>query len=162
MVPAAADASQVERIVLRTTAADRPGVKAIVERRTANGQVAPVQGALSLMVLDPALAGRQHRIARWDFTAEQIDARRLRTATGRTLQLDLPWPDGPPAAGRYQLWGRVLAPDGQKLLTSLPVDIDRLGRVHLASGQPMTTPTPHRGPQPPTATAGRPAWKPYR
>jgi hypothetical protein len=141
MVPASADARQVERIVLRTSAPRQGGLHAVVQRHTATGQVTPVQGAVSLMVLAPAPAGRKKRIARWDFTAEQIDARRLRTATGRGLQLNLPWPGGPPAPGRYQLWGRLMAPDGKKLLTSLPVDIDRLGRVQIAAITPTASPT---------------------
>ena len=141
MVPASADARQVERIVLRTSVPRQGGLHAVVQRHTATGQVAPVQGAVSLMVLAPTPAGRKKRIARWDFTAEQIDARRLRTATGRGLQLNLPWPGGPPAPGRYQLWGRLIAPDGKKLLTSLPVDIDRLGRVQIAAITPTASPT---------------------
>jgi hypothetical protein len=141
MVPASADARQVERIVLRTSVPRQGGLHAVVQRHTATGHVAPVEGAVSLMVLAPAPAGRETRIARWDFTAEQIDARRLRTTTGRGLQLNLPWPGGPPAPGRYQLWGRLIAPDGKKLLTSLPVDIDRLGRVRIAANAPTASPT---------------------
>ncbi|OHB82114.1 MAG: hypothetical protein A2W31_03930 [Planctomycetes bacterium RBG_16_64_10] len=80
------------------------------------------------MVLGPSDDGRPVRLGRWDFSSDQVESYWQSSGQGTGIHLELPWPGTARAAGRHQLWARLITPDGQKLLTSLDLDMGPSGR----------------------------------
>ena len=111
---------------------DRPGddgVLVVIEPRNSRGETVPIVGDLSLVLIDPAIAGEGGRYARWDFTAADAAAL-FRTENANDpagLYLELPWPEVPPQHSRLKLFVRMKADDDRQL------QLDRDLNVNLGS-----------------------------
>ncbi len=90
------------------------GLLVVVEPRNAAGQVLNVAGDLSLVLLDPALSGDAARVARWDFTADELAEQFRSNVFGAGVRLELPWPGSPPTHGQLQLFARWTTPEGDQ------------------------------------------------
>ncbi len=111
------------------------GITVVVEPSDARGQVVDVAGEVSLMVVDPMIAGPRAQIARWDFTPAEVARRRQASEPGDGVHFELSWPEGASPSSGLELWARLVTTDGRKLLThrqigagtgfspSLPVNI---------------------------------------
>jgi len=123
------------------------------------GGVVPAAAPISLVVIDPAIADDSARVARWDFSAEQIAGFTQNLPQGQPLRLVLVWPSGPPQHNRLHLFVRYVTADGRKLQADIPLQVDVAGRqIALLSGggpagqaalQPMNGPASSGPRQPP-------------
>jgi hypothetical protein len=104
----------------------RPGDDGIVvglELSDVRGRRVEAPADVSVVLLDPALAGEAARVARWDFTATEMAADFRGTGPGRAIQLEMPWPADPPAHGQLYLFVRYTTGDGRRLLAEGPIQI---------------------------------------
>lgn len=100
------------------------GLLVVVEPRDVTGQVVPVPGRISFVLLDPACRGRAARVARWDFSEAEVQRRFRQGVFGKGLRFELPWPNRPPQHGQLKLYVRMTLPDGQQLAADKAVTID--------------------------------------
>jgi hypothetical protein len=91
------------------------------EPRDAQGRLVKGPGAVSVVVLDPALEGESGRVARWDFEPDEVPSHFRNTPFGRGLQFELPWPSEPPKNRDLRLYVRFTTPTGQKITTESPL-----------------------------------------
>lgn len=132
------------------------GVMVVVEPRTADGRIVPVDGALTIGVQDPEQPADQGEIARWDFSPEESARFFRRTPMGNGLHFDLPWPADPPEIDQVRLWVRMTTPEGKRLAAQRTVRCDRALPVEAANfEEPAAEPIER---QPPA----KPAWAPER
>jgi hypothetical protein len=103
------------------------GVLAVVEPRDAQGRTVDAPADMSLVVIDPALEGDAARVARWDFSADQIALMFRRTGAGQAIHVEAPWPGDPPAHNKLHLFVRYTTADGRKLEAHQPIEIALAG-----------------------------------
>lgn len=103
------------------------GILIVIEPRNAKNQIVQAFGAISIVLLDPALEGEAARVARWDFTQQELEHRFRTRQFGRGLQLDLPWPGDAPQHSDLHLFVRFVADDGRKLIVDRELKIDPPG-----------------------------------
>lgn len=94
----------------------------------AAGRLVPAAAPISIVVLDPAISGESARVARWDFTAEEITALTQTLQQGESLRLALIWPNELPQHNRLHLFVRYTTADGRKLQADMPLEVDVQGR----------------------------------
>ncbi len=85
----------------------------VVEPRDFGGNIVNVPGDISVALLDPALAGDEARLARWDFVAAETQGM-IRTGSQPGIHLRLPWNSAPPH-DRLKVFVRYTTRDGRKL-----------------------------------------------
>jgi hypothetical protein len=127
-----ADNKQVQKIVLNrlltggyntSGRSGDDGVIVVIEPRNAKGEVLAAPGELSVVVFDPALDGEASRIARWDFTADEVAARFRKTVVANGVQLEMPWPADPPQNEDLHVFVRYTTCDGRKLEADKPIKV---------------------------------------
>ncbi len=99
------------------------GIAVVVEPRSANEELVPATGDVSVVLLDPSQVGQAARVARWDFTA--ADAAR---SFEDGIHLEMPWPERPPSSERLHLFVRYTTSDGRRLEADTPIELDLTGR----------------------------------
>ena len=97
-------------------------------------------GDVSIVVVDPALAGREARIARWNFDADEVAQHVRRNRDGGSLHFELPWPT-PPQHSDLRLFVRFTTYDGRRLEANLPIEVQLGRRPIRASGGRNRRPT---------------------
>ena len=142
------------------------GITAVIEPHDASGRLIAVAAPVSVVVLDPAIEGEAARVARWDFSAEDISKVYRKTPLGEGFCLEMPWPAAPPIHSRLSMFVRYTTSDGRKLQVNKPITVELAGRVArdwTAADLPATStsqaPPPAASRQPPTEpirTAARP------
>jgi hypothetical protein len=90
----------------------------VVEAVNATDEPVDAVGAASIMVMTRDGAGKPQKDERWDFTAEETAAAWQSSHLGDGLHLELPLTKPELPEGELELWARVAADDGAKLLTS--------------------------------------------
>lgn len=105
------------------------GIQVLIEPRTATGQLIPAVGAVSLVVVDPALTGQEARVARWDIPVTEIGDAFTQTPFGEGIALWLPWPERVPVHSRLHLFVRLITVDGRKLERDMPIQVTLLPEV---------------------------------
>ena len=127
-----ADNTRVDRITLNRAATggyDRDarlgdaGVTALVEPRDARGELAPAAGPVSVVILDGGRSGKAARVARWDFTTEQVASLYRKSPYGEGIYLEMPWPGSPPERSHLQMFVRYTTQDGRNLEASQELDV---------------------------------------
>jgi hypothetical protein len=122
--------TEVDRISLNpalTGALDRHGnptnelLSVVIDQRDARDARVVAPGDVSIVVVDPALEGREAKIARWDFDSDEVAKHVRRNRDGGSLQFELPWPK-PPEHSDLRLFVRFTAFDGRKLEANLPIE----------------------------------------
>jgi len=135
IVPAG-DSRQVAAIALNRmltggiNAGDRSGdqgVLVVVEPRDAQGHSVDAPADMNVVVIDPAVEGDAARVARWDFSADQIALMFRRTSEGQAIHVEAPWPGDPPAHNKLHLFVRYTTADGRKLEANQPIEIALAG-----------------------------------
>src|SRR5690606_40254983 len=115
--PATAVALYAEQMALEPTPdseGEEVGLMAIVEPLTESGGAGDFSGEMSLMIVDPiAPEDGQWQIARWDYTAEEVE-QSWRTAKRRVMDLPLAAPAGTPVGRPLELWVQLLPADGSE------------------------------------------------
>ena len=99
------------------------GVSVLIEPRDVHGRLVPAAGPVSVVVLDRGRSGDAARVARWDFTAEQISTLYRKTPYGEGIYLEMPWPGSPPDRGHLHLFVRYTTQDGRNLEASCELDV---------------------------------------
>jgi len=100
------------------------GVMVVIEPRDAQGKYVAAPADVSIVVVDPALEGEAARVARWDLAAGEIARLFRQTALAQGIELEMPWPAGPPAHADLHLFVRYTTSDGRKLEANQPIKID--------------------------------------
>jgi hypothetical protein len=126
------DNKQVQKIVLNhlltggyntSGRSGHDGVMVVIEPRNAAGEVLTAPGDLSVVVIDPAIEGEESRVARWDFTADEVAARFRKTIVANGIQLEMPWPADPPQNEDLHVFVRYTTSDGRKLQAEKPIKV---------------------------------------
>jgi hypothetical protein len=135
---------QAEQVILRGQVVAKeaeawPRVLVDVEPISLSGEPAAFRGSLSLMVLDPCRVGYATSVARWDFSAEDLEHATVRTTEGTALEFPLQLPPGTATAGPVELWVRLLRDDGRKLLAHATIDLRRAGEFCSAGRATLPT-----------------------
>jgi hypothetical protein len=99
------------------------GVLVVVEPRDAQGQLVKGPGDVSIVLMDPALEGSAQRVARWDFSADEVPSHFQSTPLGQGLRFQLAWPAEPPKNRQLQLFVRYTTPEGAKINADVPIDV---------------------------------------
>jgi hypothetical protein len=127
------DDEQVAKIVLnrRLTGgynADRrlgdEGVIVVIEPRDSRDRLVKRPGEVSVAIIDPALSGEAARIARWDFTADEIAPLFAKTPRGEGIQLNLRWPARPPEHERLVVFVRYTTSQGDRYEANQSILVD--------------------------------------
>ncbi len=105
------------------------GISVVIEPRNAAGQFVAVAGALSIVVLDPALQGEAARVARWDFTVHETREMMTESVFGKGIHLRLPWPNQAPTNAKLHLFVRYTAADGSRLEADREIFVEPPGHV---------------------------------
>jgi hypothetical protein len=122
---------EVERISLNpglTGALDTHGdskdeqLSVAIEQRDAGDRRVLAPGDVSIVVVDPALAGTESRIARWNFDSDEVARHVRKNHDGGSLQFELPWPKLPEHSD-LRLFVRFTTFDGRRLEANLPIDV---------------------------------------
>lgn len=103
------------------------GIMVFVEPRDDEGRLARTPGAVSVVVMDPSKTGKESRIARWDFQANEFSKHFKKSVFGEGLVYELDWPNGPPASRDLMLFVRYITPEGAKLTSDAPLNIRLAG-----------------------------------
>jgi hypothetical protein len=135
------------------------GVSVVVEPRSVDGQLVNSPGPISIVLMDPTLSGPAARLARWDFTADEVTRRWTHQAASDAQTaadgylFSMRWVGQPPRNRNLALHVRYQTSDGRKLDASLPIEIEPPGNAPAASA-PRSRQWAHR--QAPHATHGTP------
>lgn len=129
------------------------GLLVVLEPRNEAGQVLNVPGDLSLVLLDPAQRGEAARVARWDYSADEVADRFATNVFGPGVRLELPWPGPPPGSSDLRLFARFTTADGQKFEVERTVHVE-LGPVPAGAWQTVVE---DAGPALTPASGDRPA-----
>lgn len=128
------DSRQVDRVTVNRAltggfrgsghAADE-GISVVIEPRDKQGRLLAAPGEISIVVLDRAVEGEAARVARWDFSRDQVS--KLLPAAREGIYLELPWPGKPPAHPQLQVFVRYTTTDGRKLQVDQPLEVHLAG-----------------------------------
>lgn len=103
------------------------GIRVVLEPRNVLGQVLPLQGAVSLVLLDPQLKEQDARVARWDFDSEQVSQFIVETGSDQGIHLELPWKQRIPKHSNLHLFVRYETTDGRRLIADEQIRLNRNG-----------------------------------
>ena len=118
------------------------GLTVLIEPQDGQGRSVSRTAPVSVVVLDRQAHGQTARVARWDFTAEQVAQRMRRTSVGSGIYLELPWPSQAPAHGDLQVYVRYAADDSHQFEADMPVTVELPGQPkQWTAAQPGTKKT---------------------
>ncbi len=100
------------------------GIFTVIEPRDADGRLIAAAAPVSVVVLDPALPGEAARIARWDYTSDEIVAMYRKTPLSEGIHLEMVWPGVLPTHRRLHLFVRYTTDDGRKLEADRNIEIE--------------------------------------
>ena len=100
------------------------GVVVVIEPRNEDDRIVRAPGDVSVVVVDPALATPEGRVARWDFTADEISQRLHQSPQDQGIRLELSWPGRLPQHDRLVLFARFTTADGEVHEASQPILVD--------------------------------------
>jgi hypothetical protein len=167
------------------------GVSLLIEPRNAADKYVAMAGPLSVVVLDPAKQDEAARLARWDFSVDEVRERMAGSLLSKGIHLQLPWPQERPQATRLHLYVRYMTPEGARLEADreifveppghvstrwtphagghdaavLPSDAELPSEIPPAAAFPRISPRAATSPPPGPAASdntARPQWRPYR
>jgi len=163
------------------------GVSVMIQTWDAQGRLVQAPGEVSVVVLDRAEQGEAARVARWDFSPQQLADVFRKGSAKDGIYLEMNWPERPPAHDRLHMFVRYTTEDGRSLEADLPLQINQRGQVarrwtqapprepepEPALSPPVVEPPPPESPRSkrepsmpapprPERQAERPTWSPYR
>ena len=104
------------------------GIVAAIQPRGRDGRLLKAAAPVSVVVLDLALPGESKRVARWDFTVDEVARAYERSSPNQGLHLEMLWPDEPPVNNRLHLFVRYTTGDGRKCESDNEIQVDLAGR----------------------------------
>ena len=102
------------------------GLLVVIEPHDRAGQTIDAPADVSVVVVDPALQGRDGRaahVARWDFTAAETAAMFRRTGSSQAIHLTTAWPGDPPSHRKLHLFVRYVTADGRNVEADQPIEV---------------------------------------
>lgn len=128
------------------------GIGLLLEPRDGNGRLIAAPASVSVVVLDPAMQGQAARVARWDFSAEQLAPLYRKGSSGEGFHLEMLWPAAPPVHEELHLFVRYVTSDGRRLETQRQI------RVAVAGSGSQGLTADRRG-SPPVGPNGERTWQ---
>ncbi len=158
-----ADSTLVARLIIDSSRtrgfdadadSDPDGIEAFIQTRGGDDQPLRAAGPISVALLDPALPGEAARVARWDFSADEVARAYNRSPSAEGLKLKMRWPGAPPVNDRLQVFVRYTTGDGRQYESDSELNVDPPERP--AQGWAAT-----KSPDVESQTASRPTgdWK---
>ena len=152
------------------------GILVVFEPRNALGQLVPIAGETSIVLLDPTLDGEASRVARWDFATDEVVTHFKKLVLAKGFEFDLRWPNQPPRNPNLKLFVRYITPDGKRLIAEKALHLRlagsdeksnwvRLDEEKADEGKRDTGSTarpPLTAQRPGSSEPAAPAWKPFR
>jgi hypothetical protein len=118
------------------------GLTLVLEPRDEQGHVVRVPAQVSVVLIDPALEGQAARVARWDFTADQVASLYRKAPWGEGYHLEMLWPDTPPVHSDLRLFVRYVTSDGRKLEMQQGIRLALAGsRGNATAAKPQASPS---------------------
>ncbi|QDU59049.1 DUF536 domain-containing protein [Aeoliella mucimassa] len=116
------------------------GVMAIIEPLTSDGAAGLFSGTASLMLVDPEASDEEWEIARWNFSASEVQAA-WRDDSHRVLDLPIAVPAKAPMGRLLELWVRLQPDDGSsKMLCSTGLTlVEKVTAQNEQPGERVTT-----------------------
>ncbi len=112
-----------ESVGVYTGEPGKGGIWILLEPHNAVNQVVRPTGELSVAILNPkAYSEKQARVANWKFSPEQMEMITNGMPPGEGLLLELPWINKPPEQKVFQLYLRLITPNGDRLLADHLID----------------------------------------
>jgi hypothetical protein len=100
------------------------GITVVVEPRDHSGRIVRQSGRISVALIDPALPGEAGRVARWDFSAQEVEQRVRDGVPTEGIHLELRWPARPPEHEELMVFARLTTADGQRHEASQSILVD--------------------------------------
>ncbi len=94
----------------------------------AAAHVQPFEGSVSLMLLVDDDHGKRRSLGRWDYGPDDVRSAIRPTDSRSTMRFFIELPAGTPTSEASQLWVRLIARDGTKLLAHTNVNLARHGK----------------------------------
>lgn len=149
------------------------GLSVVIEPRSADDQLVPQAGSVSVVVLDPTKAGDAARVARWDFAASEVQQKLSAASVAPGIRLQMPWPATPPTSDKLHLFVRYETADGRRLQTDREIFVGQPGELSQrwtprkatssTPAEPAMLPVVAAPPAEATAVSATvPAWSPNR
>jgi hypothetical protein len=98
-----------------------------VEPFDQSGRVESFDGSASVVLVEQSPTGERKPLGRWDFGPEYVRSAIGSTAGEPTIRFHVELPEEAPITEHTQLWVRLVARDGAKLLAQAPVDLTKPG-----------------------------------
>jgi len=127
------------------------GIIAVIEPRDTEGRPVAAAAPVSVVVLDPALSGDAARVARWDFTPEQVAKCYRKTPLSEGIHLEMVWPAALPVHSRLHVFVRYVTDDGRKIEADKGIEVEVPA---LQAQRPLRAPHAARADEPGQPTAG--------
>lgn len=149
VVESAAESRSVRQVTLHSRLTGgrsfdgRPGddgLAIFVEPRDARGRIVAAAAPVSIIVLDAGGSPDASRMARWNFTQEEVAKGYRRTSQGEGFHLEVRWPSERPSQGDLRLFVRYTTDDGRHLETEQPLRIALPGAAGLTATRPAWSP----------------------
>lgn len=103
------------------------GLVVVVEPRDDSDRPTPAIGKLSIVAVDPSLPEHLARVARWDYSTDEVRELFVQTRQGPRIVCQLLWPDVKPKSTRLQLYVRMETSDGEQHQAEMPLLADFAG-----------------------------------
>jgi hypothetical protein len=113
--------------VIANDAGGGPRLMVDVERLNPSGQGTAFVGTLSLLLLERSQGNIPQNLARWDFSAEDVQSASEPAAGEHAMRFYLELPADTPVSNASEIWVRLLPREGKKLLAHAGIDLRQPG-----------------------------------
>lgn len=131
--PALKDDSNVARVALAKLATGGydaepekgdEGITLILRPLDEVGSLIRAAAPVAVVVMDPELPGEAARVARWDFSVDEVARSFSQSGLTEGIHLNMRWPDAPPVHPDLMLFVRYTTRDGRHLETHQTIRIE--------------------------------------
>lgn len=121
------DAVQIRGEVVANDTGGGPRMAIQIIPLSAAATPARFEGAVSLMLLAPQADGSSQCLARWDYSATDVQTLVAESLARDRMEFHLELPAGTPTDVGTEFWVRLIRPEGGKVLEHVPVDLRQPG-----------------------------------
>lgn len=100
------------------------GVMVVIEPQNKKSEYVPVTGAVTVEVQDLAKSGLSGRVGKWKFDPIEAREHLKKTAFGKGVHLELPWPGPPPENRDLEVRVQLQLADGRTLSTKMKILVE--------------------------------------
>jgi hypothetical protein len=118
-----------------------PRLMVDVERLNPSGQGTAFVGTLSLLLLERSADNIPQNLARWDFSAQDVQSAAEPAAGEHAMRFYLELPADTPVSNASEIWVRLLPREGKKLLAHADIDLRQPGEFASHRAAPSITTT---------------------